>query len=500
MADKDLWPEAKASQRPTVAFALSLAGVVVGGALYAWSWFQDPHGQRTFASLGLRIVAGGLGLACFVGAAFVAPAGRPRVRAGYWALVIVAFYGLVDALLLFAGAAGWARNLGFLLSAFLLGSVLLRLLIKSKGTGDATLTDFFARHWMVVGFLLFLIVARIAADGPLRRFLPTILLNAAFLLPFFSTLSYLAARYLKTFGSPVSWDAAKRHEQEVRILHDPEMERLGGLLETYVERGDQFPRYRDVVHDLAERTKVPTGIVDAMLERHPLPLEPSLVSTPRGARVGTSTLMAAAAALVVASFLFSSGATQAAMLLLVGMTAGLAPLIDEALRPASDPPSAVLWGVGGVLVSLCLAPGLLRMGTAALLLALPLLIYGANALRFVLRRSKVLPASAARRVRSIRQQAQRSRRLLWTGAGVAAACLGYFLLVPLKPSLLALPRPDPIILGAGIVSGACLLLAGYLLGPLLVDHRRRLERLHEQETAQRADFHLRIIQTLEGAS
>ncbi|HLE48339.1 MAG TPA: hypothetical protein VI818_08590 [Candidatus Thermoplasmatota archaeon] len=478
--------------------AIALLG---GGGLYLFGFVLDPVGRDAGTLVQNRILGGAAAFILFFVAAGLTAKARPRIAAGYRGLAILGAIGAIDAVLLLIHLAEWIRNLVFLLGGLLLVTLVLGQL-RRRRTGEVQdALDFFSRNWALVAFLLFLIVARVGADQPLRTVMPSLLVNVFFLLAFLSGLFTLTFRYLKAFGSPISWNEAKHHEQEVGALRDPQMEGLREILRAYVERGERYEPYQALVRDLAVRNETPSGAVEPLLARPPPLLSTAVPAAPPLLRILAALLVSFGAAFPLSAIALPSGPFVIVLLLAFAAGAFFAPIVDGILRPATDRASALLWLAGGIAAAGSLAATALSLGTMGLVgLGAIVLVHGGMALRALLaRRSKAPPPAAVHKVEAGRRQGRHGIRLIWTGGAITAFVVLYLSLGPALKDWVEVPQmPIPIMMGL-IGAGLAFAGAGYLLGPNLKRHREQLDQLHEQEKSQRNAFHLHIVQILEGA-
>lgn len=485
---------------PIAGTIVASVALLAAGGLFAFGWIQDPSGRDARTLIQNRIVGGSAAFILFFVAAGLTAKARPRFAAAYRGLAILGAIGAVDAVLLLIHIDEWIRNLVFLLGGLLLVALVLGQLRKRR-SGDVTdALDFFARNWAYVAFLLFLIIARVGADQPLKTLMPSLLVNAFFLLAFLSALFALVYRYLRAFGSPVSWNEAKHHEQDVQALRDPEMEGIRDLLHAFVERGERYEPYQTLVRDLAVRNETPSDVLEPLLARPPAPLSGGVPAAPTALRIGASVLVSVSAAFPIMALFWIRADMGTISLYALAAAAFFAPMVDGALRPRVDRASATLWAASGVVAGGALFPALRSFGAVGLApLGAIVLLHGGMALRALLTARPKGPAPAAiLKLEGGQEQRRRALRLVWTGGAAIALLLAYLGARPTLERTLQLPDvPLPFLLGI-IGGGLGFAAAGYLLGPFLRAHREVIRTIHEQEKSQRTAFHLHVVQLLEG--
>jgi hypothetical protein len=478
--------------------------LVVG---YGVAYLSDPNGTDGLAVL-LRLTI------AILGASFIAVArgiarnesGRVKSLLTLGAEVFVA--GAFDAAFLLFDAStdlpDVLRTVAFLFMGILIGTQLL-LLLRRGSKDTETIAGFFAQHAPAVAFLLFLIVSRIALKEILGGFLPALFLNLAYLVAFLSTAVYLIARFLRRFGSPVSWGDAKRHEQSVERLSDPRMEDARALLKEYIGTGTKLTEYQDLMRSVMQRIDANPADIEPLLVRAPTALRPGLSSTPAGFLLGSSLAVALACGILAAGLFGRGEAPGSAFALALIVSGLLQPIVGAGLRsgdadsaPASQYGSAAALALVGAAVGYLSTSGagpFVGLGLVAGLLYLALgvtqLLRGGNRTR--------RPDHAFLRAEAADTQSRRARGLMWWGLAIAAAAPAWMFFAFAAQTWIHVDGPALPLTAAGLAAGALFAGAGYLLGPLLKEHRQEIKSLHTQETGLRQSYHRTLVKKLEGA-
>ncbi len=383
-------------------------------------------------------------------------------------------------------------------------AALLLTLLRDPRTTEANspVLSFFAQRWLMIGYLLFLVVARVAFNQPLSETFPDVVANALFLLLFLGGLFTLVGRYLKKFGSPLVWGQARHHQQVVQTLGDPHMDSVRGVLQRYVERGDGEDDYALLTRTVAERLEMDSRGLEQLLSRKPSPLQPETRALPAGPLVGAGLLLALALALGPAAAVAAAAdePVPTFVIFLMLVTGLLLPLAHRSIKPAADPELAGVWFLSATLCALAILvifatsdaglPALIFLVVPGIYLLVGILALG--------RRRPEHDRPTFQKVRALQTHAKTGRVLIVLGASLAGAILLYALLTGAILTKTPLPRiPAPAIFDVLAVA-ACLALAGTLLGPLARDQRDRIQHIHDQERSMRSGFHLTIVQHLEG--
>ena len=495
------------SRRTRIFLLASSAVAILLAVGYGATYLVDPRGTDG-AMLLLRAalgVAGGTLLAITRG---VARNESPRIKS-LISLGATGFAaGLADAtFLLIDGAQDLPdvlRTLIFLFMGILAGLQVLLLLRRGR-SDENSIPAFFAQHAAVVAFLLFLLVTRIALKDLLKSLLPALFLNLLFLIAFLGAATYLIARFLARFGSPISWSDAKRHEQTVERLSDVRMEEVRELLKQYVTTGRKLPEYQEMIRTVMKRLDADPGEIEPLLTRAPAPLRPSLTSTPPAVLLFASFALATALGIlgaVLYSFNQDHRAAWAVGLVIAG---AIQPPISALVRFRDTDPaptiqfwvSALVAGAGAA--TLFLAPPILAVPMAAGALAAAVYAFQGIAALFRKQKHERAPDQAYLRAEAASTQARRARGLMLWGAAIGLGAPLWSLVSWLIVRWIRLGYPPAELTIAGLLAGALFVASGYVLGPALRQHREDIRGIHKQETGLRQSYHRVLVKKLEGA-